>query len=452
MNPHDMPQLITPPSNVEAEQSVIGALLMDNDAVDRITDLKAEHFYRHEHREIFAEILRQISTGKSCDIISVFDALRDSHQDLLPYLTSMQSNTPSAANISRYAEIVIDRALKRSLIALSWEVQEHALGAESAVGVLDKAATKIEELAQKKTAKDPKKIGDMLERYVDLLQARMEGRVQPIRTGFKDLDLRLDGGLERETLTTIAARPGMGKTAMALALARNVSTWGSSLFLSMEMSADQVNDRNVAALGAIPVAWLKKPSECDSHTWNKVTSAFQKAQSMNMHIDDQTGLNMLEIRSKARSVKRRHGLDLLVIDQLSFITGGSAENKAYEIGEYTRGLLALAKELSCAVVLLAQLNRECEKRNNKRPILSDLASSGSIEQDSANIIFLYRDEMYDECSPDKGVCEVIVPKQRQGEPGTVALTYIGAQTRFEDLHRSWQPPKMREPAKSRGFD
>jgi replicative DNA helicase len=222
----------------------------------------------------------------------------------------------------------------------------------------------------------------------------------------------------------------------------------------MEMDIRQVNDRNIAALGKLPISWLRNPPEDDTGGWTRLTAAMQKAQELEFYVDDQTGLNMLEIRNKARQIKRRNGLDLLVIDQLSFITGGnSKEKKTYElVGEYTRGLIAIAKQLNCAVLLLCQLNRECENRQNKRPQLSDLAMSGSIEQDAANVIFLYRDEIYNPDSRDKGICEVICAKQRQGEPGIVPLSYFANQTRFEDVAYHWEPPRMREPAKSRGLD
>lgn len=450
MNLQDIP-VQTLPHSLEAEQSVLGALLLDNEAIYRVPELKAEHFYDFDNGRIFAEISRQIAAGTRCDALTLFDALKDHVQDCLPYLNSLMNNTPSAANIQRYAGILVDRAVKRSLIQLAGEMQGTAQGNEDAGVLIDRAASELEKLAQKKVKQEPVLIGDMLSNYVELLQARMDGTVKPIKTGFKDLDQRLDGGLERGTLTVIAARPAMGKTAMALALSRNVAEWGSACFLSMEMAAQQVNDRNIAALGRVPVSWLRKPDN-DQDAWNRVTSAFQRAQELKFYIDDQTALNMLDIRAKSRSVKRKSGLDLLVIDQLSFITGGTAENKAYELGEYTRGLMNLSKELNCAVVLLAQLNRECEKRNNKRPLMSDLSSSGSIEQDAANVIFLYRDEVYNPDTQDKGVCEVITTKQRQGEPGTVALTYVGSQTRFEDLAYRWQPPAFKEPARSRGFD
>lgn len=453
MNINDLPKDRT--IAIEAEQAVLGSLLLDNDAIDRIGDLRVEHFYRSEHRAIFAEIAKQIMAGKTCDVISLFDALNDKIDDCLPYLNTLAQNTPSAANIKRHAETVIDRAVKRSLVALGGEIQEMASTAhEEAATLVDLVASRVDAIAEKKTHSAPIRLSESLVSYADLLTERMEGKIKPIATGFTDLDKRLDGGFERGTLTVTAGRPGTGKTAFGLAMCRNVAHWGAAGFLSMEMDIRQVNDRNIAALGKLPISWLRNPPPDDSDGWARLTHAMQRAQELEFYIDDQTSLNMLEIRNKARQIKRRRGLDLLVIDQLSFITGGNTkEKKTYElVGEYTRGLIAIAKQLNCAVLLLCQLNRECENRNNKRPQLSDLAMSGSIEQDAANVIFLYRDEIYNPDSSDKGICEVITAKQRQGEPGTVALNYFANQTRFEDLAFHWQPPKMREQPKSRGFD
>lgn len=284
----------------------------------------------------------------------------------------------------------------------------------------------------------------------------MSGAIAPVRTGYADVDSQLDGGLERGTLTVVAARPGMGKTAFGLGMVRNVSVDGVGLFFSMEMSRDQVNDRNASALGKIPLKWLRKPGDSaantsnDSMHWAGLTAVVKKAQELKLYIDDETGLNMLDIRAKARKVRRQSGaLDLIVIDQLSFITGGNSD-KSYEVvGEHTRALIALGKELDCAVILLCQLNRKCEDRPNKRPIMADLAISGSIEQDAANIIFLYRDERYNPDTPDKGICEVNCDKLRQGQPGVVAMAYIGEQTRFEDLSYPWRPQE-KEDKKYRG--
>jgi replicative DNA helicase len=446
MNLNDLPKAS---EAIHAEQSVIGALLLDNEALYRIADLKPEHFYRNDHREIFKEIGRQIVAGKKCDVITVFDVLGTKIDDCLVYLNQLSQSVFSSSAIGRYSDMVIDRAMKRSMASLGGEMMDLQSSPEPATALVDRMAAKLDDLAHKKTVQEPQRMADMLGNYVDVIQDRMDGKIKPIQTGFADLDKRLDGGLERGTLTVVAARPGMGKTAMGLGIARNVSDWGSSLFLSMEMSKDQVNDRNIAALGKLPIAWLRRPDDNQMY-WERMTAAFHKASEMNLFIDDQTALNMLEIRSKARSVKRKNGLDLLVIDQLSFITGGESD-KSWEVaGEHTRGLLALAKELNIAIVLLCQLNRKCEERTNKRPILSDLAVSGSIEQDAANVIFLYRDEIYNQDSRDKGVCEVNTAKQRQGEPGVIGLTYIGSQTRFEDL-ANWQQHQEEPQRKSKGF-
>lgn len=452
MKLNDMPRAA---DSVHAEQSVIGALLIDNDALDRIPDLAPTHFYRHEHQLIFAEICRQIAASKTVDVVSVFETMHAKVEDCLAYLNQMAMSVGSSAGIVRHAEIVIDRAIKRAIGTIGSEMQEQQASMEPADMIVDRIAARIEALAQKKTRHEPQRMVDMLGAYVDVITARMEGTIRPIQTGFADLDKRLDGGLERGTLTIVAGRPGTGKTAFGLCVARNVAEWGSSLFLSMEMSRDQVNDRNIAALGKLPLSWLRRP--CDKspegkENFNRMTHAFKRANDLNLYIDDQTALNMLEIRAKARSVKRRHGLDTLVIDQLSFITGGEGDKSWEVVGQYTRGLLALAKELNVAIVLLCQLSRKVEERNNKRPIMSDLALSGSIEQDAANIIFLYRDELYNSDSRDKGVCEVITAKQRQGEPGVVGLAYIGSQTRFEDLSYQWQPEQKSERPRSRGFE
>jgi len=437
--------------SIRAEQAVLGALLADNDALDRAPDLDASQFYRLDHRLIFDEIKRQVVAGRRADALTVFEKLDGSVDDCLKYLSTLRQSSVSAANIAHHAAIVGDKADKRALVALSIEMRELAASHQPAASCVDLMASKLESLAQKKTSGEPMRLDSMLGDYSEVLQQRMSGAIKPISTGHRDLDDMLDGGLERGTLTVIAARPGMGKTAAGLGLARNVSAWGTSLFLSMEMSRDQVSDRNVAALGAIPIKWLRKPSEDSSVYWETMTAAFINSQKLNFFIDDKTGLNMLEIRAKARAVKRKAGLDLIVVDQLSFITGGRSDKSYEAVGEHTRAMVALSKELDCAVVLLCQLNRECEKRPNKRPIMADLAVSGAIEQDAANILFLYRDEIYNPDTRDRGICEVQSVKQRQGEPGTIALGYTGSITRFNDLPNPWRPPAQEEKPMRRGF-
>ena len=423
-------------NNLHAEQSVLGALLQDNDAIDRIPDLLPEHFYNYENRAIYAEICKQVLSGSRVDMITVFDAIKDRIPDCLGYLHKLVQLTPSSANIVRYAELVIDESVKRALGALSGEIVDIlGTGQKSAVCV-DMVASKLEKLAERKTSSEPKRLESVLGNYVELIDDRLNGRIIPIKTGYRELDEKLGGGLDRGSLTVVAGRPAMGKTAFGLGIARNVSFDMSSLFLSMEMSESQVCDRNIAALGEIHLQWLKNPNN-DKESYDRMTKAFAQAQRMNLWIDDQTGLSLIGIRNKARLVKRKAGLDLLVIDQLSFITGSDSKNQWEAVGEYTRGLLAIAKELNIAIVLLCQLSREVEKRPNKRPIMSDLAMSGSIEQDAANIIFLYRDEVYNPDTMDKGICEVIISKQRQGSPGHVGLQYKGSFTKFDDMSTPW---------------
>lgn len=435
---------------VQAEFSVIGALIIDNDAIDRIADLAPEHFYNHENRLFFTEIQRQIAAGSRVDSITIFNKLKNDVTDCLQLLTSITNSVGSSANISRYAEIIIDKSIKRSLVEICRESEGIVTTGKSSGDCVDFVASKLEVLSQRKTEQEPQKFIDMLGSYVSTLEDRMSGKIKPIKTGFSDLDKNLGGGIDRGTVVVVAARPAMGKTAFGLGVARNVSYEGYALFLSMEMPKEQVCDRNIAALGKVDIGWLKNPSQngqLDTKNWDEVTSAFAQAEKLNLFIDDQTGLNMLSIRNKARKVKRKQGLDLLVIDQLSFITGANSEKLHEAVGEYTRALLKIAKELNIAVILLCQLNRELEKRPNKRPIMSDLALSGSIEQDANTIIFLYRDEVYNPDSPDKGICEVIIGKQRQGSIGFVGLKYFGEQTRFEDLAYRWTPsqnePKRR---------
>lgn len=443
--------------SIRAEQAVLGALLVDNDAIDRCTDLDAAHFYREDHKLIFAEIQRQIAAGKRADPMTLMAVLADRVQDCLKYCATLRMSAASAANIGRHAEIVRDRADKRALVAIGIEAQEIAASHQDSASCVDLVASKLEMLTQRKTAYEPKLIGDTMVEYLTMIQERMDGLHKPISTGHLHLDELLGGGLERGTMTVVAGRPGTGKTAFGLGIARNVAVNGGiSAILSMEMAAKQINDRNMAALGKIPLGWLKAPKDGqrDSKYWDQLSYASRKASAMQMWIDEQAGMNMMELRSKLRKIKRKTGLDLAVIDQLSFIQGGDADQEWQRIGQYTRAIVDIAKSLDIAVILLAQLNRKCEERMDKRPIMSDLAQSGSIEQDAANIIFLYRDSLYNKVEvgddiPD--IAEIIAAKQRQGTPGTVGINYKGAYTCFEDLPYRWErkAPERDAPQKQR---
>lgn len=437
-----------PLANQHAEQGILGALLRDNDAIDRIGDLLPTHFYNPDHALIFREIVAQVTEKRRADVITVLTALQGKIANAGSYLSTIAQNTPSAAHIERHAAIVIDKATKRGLLGVAGELSQWVNTSEDAEAMADRAAARIEALVRRVAGSDPVAMRDLLPGHMALMEKRLDKNedVMPLSTGWPDLDRQLGGGLRRKTLTILAARPAMGKTAFGLGIGRNIGERGAALFLSMEMPAEDVMDRNIAGLGKLPLDWVMDPSE-DPAMWSRLTHAYQKADESGMHIDDQTGLNMLKIRAKARMVKRKAGkLDILIVDQLSFITGSEQQNRAYALGEYTRGLIAIGKELDCAVLLLCQLNRDCEKRPDKRPMCSDLADSGSIEQDAATIIFLYRDEVYNPDSQDKGICEVIIGKARQGKTGMVGLAYIGDQTRFESLARPYIP----QPAQQKG--
>lgn len=441
---------------IRAEQAVLGGLLVENDAIDRCMDLEEQHFYREDHRIIYGEIKRQIAMGRHVDAVTLMEALADRVENCLKYCAQLRMSAVSAANIAYHAEIVREKADKRALVAIGMEAQELAASHANAASCVDLVASKLETLTQRKTAFEPKLIGDTMVDYLTMIQDRMAGLNKPIATGYQHFDELMGGGLERGTMTVVAGRPGTGKTAFGLGIARNVALdGGKSAILSMEMSARQLNDRNMAAIGRIPIAWLRKPSENDrdSPYWDSLAYAAKRARDMSMWIDEQAGMNMLELRAKARKIKRKTGLDILVIDQLSFLTGGDADQDWQRIGQYTRGIIEVAKSLDIAVVLLAQLNRKCEERADKRPIMSDLAQSGSIEQDAANIVFLYRDVIYNKNTQEPDIAEVISAKQRQGEPGTIGMKFNGALTMYEDLPYRWERKVVQQekPVK-RGFN
>jgi len=433
-----------PPHSLEAEQSVIGALLRDNDAIDRIGDLRAEHFFLGDHATIYRELMRHLVAGRSCDVISLGDALRGKVGDCMAYLNSMAQNTPSAAHIGRYAGIVRDKAIKRGLIQFAREVAEGAANSpEDAGEMVDRATSALEKLAQARTRIEPVLAADELTAHVEEIERRMNGVVKAISTGFPDVDDKLNGGIRRGELIVLAARPKMGKTAFALNIACNAAVDHSVLVLSMEMPKSQLHDRNLASQGHIPLEHLLKPLMMTDEDWERLTHATIKVSGMRLHQDDQGGLRMLDVRLKAKAVKRKSGLDLLVIDYLQLMDG-DGDNRNAQIEGITRGLKALAKELDIGIVLLSQLNRKLEERPNKRPMPADLRDSGAIEQDADAVVFLYRDEVYNPDTPDVGVCEVDVALCRQGKPGRVALTYIGEQTRFAPLTRGWTPTKPTE--------
>lgn len=434
----------TSPQAIEAEQSVIGALLRDNAAVDRMGDLRPTHFFRHDHRAIFTEIIRQIAAGKQCDVISAGVALAQSVPDCMAYLNSIQQSTPSAANINRYADLVRDRALRRGLLAATAEMSEMAFnpGARSAGDVLDAAQSALAALAETRAIREPIRAGDAMVAHLEVLDDRVDRKVSGIPTGFAEIDALLTGGPNRGALVILGARPSMGKTALALNIATTAARDYSVLFLSQEMQNGELLDRALASLGRIPLGAVIR-GDMTPEEWNGFTAANAKLQDLNLHLDDQPALSLLDVRSKARLVKRKHGLDLVVVDYLQLMSGEGA-NRNQQIEEISRGLKALAKELNIVVLALSQLSRNAA--NKSRPQLSDLRDSGAIEQDADIVMFVHRDEVDNPQTHLRGFADVFVAKNRQGRIDDVMLAYEGMYTQFSDSTRQ-RPPA---PAPSAG--
>lgn len=449
----EVARLRVPPHSVEAEQSVLGGLLLDNLAWDRAADLLTESdFYRHEHRHIFAAVAALVANSKPADVITVFEQLQSvgRAEDCggLAYLNALAQSVPSAANIRRYAEIVRERAILRKLIAASDEIATHAFNPQGrAVSqILDEAEGKIFQIGEEGSRQKQgfqgidKLVVDLLDRVNELHDNGAED-VTGVRTGFYDLDGQT-AGLQKGDLIVLAARPSMGKTAFALNIAENVAVKEELpvLVFSMEMGASQLALRLVGSLGRIDQTHLRTGRLTDDE-WGRLAEAVDRLKQAQLFIDETPGLTAAELRARARRMARQYGqLGLIVIDYLQLMSGSASgdENRATELGEISRGLKALAKELQCPVMALSQLNRSVETRNDKRPMMSDLRESGAIEQDADIIMFIYRDDYYNKMdgpnpSKEPGVSEIIVAKQRNGPVGTVKLTFLKPFTRFDNL-------------------
>lgn len=435
------------PQAIEAEQAVIGALLRDNGAVDWMGDLRPGHFLRHEHRTIFTEVLKQISAGASCDVISVGVALGDKIPDCLGYLNAMAQSMPSAVNIGRHADLVRDRALMRALLAATSEMSELAFkpNGRSAAEVLDFAQGKLAVLAEKRAVQEPELAMSAMLTHIGVIERRVDGDYDGIPTGFESLDERLTGGPNRGALVILGARPSMGKTALALNIATNVARDRTVLVLSLEMPKGELLDRAVSALGSVPLSSILR-GDMQPREWDGFSAAQGKLQDMKLVLDDQPGLTLLDVRGKARAVKRKHGLDLLVIDYLQLMQGTNPnDSRNQQLEEISRGLKVLAKELGIVVLALSQLTRNAA--NKARPQLSDLRDSGAIEQDADIVMFVHRDEVDNPQTHLKGVADVFIAKNRQGRIDDVMLEYEGMYTRFHDTNR--ERPAAPAPAHSR---
>jgi replicative DNA helicase len=438
-----------PPHSIEGESSVLGGLLLDNDAWDRVGDVLVESdFYRYEHKLIYGAIGTLVNGSKPADVITVYEHLQSQGKAEeiggLAYLNSLAQYVPSASNIRRYAEIVRDRSILRKLVSASDEIATNAFNPQGrAVSqIVDESEQKIFNIGEqgKRNKQGFQGMDTLVVNLLDRVQEMADNPndVTGVRTGFYDFD-RQTAGLQAGDLIVLAARPSMGKTALAINIAENVAlNEGLPVAVfSMEMGAAQLAVRIVGSIGRIDQGHLRTGKLTDEE-WPRLTEAVEKLRTISLHIDESPGLTSSEVRANARRLSRQYGqLGLIVVDYLQLMSGSSTDggdNRATELGEISRGLKMLARELKCPVIALSQLNRSVEQRPDKRPMMSDLRESGAIEQDADIIVFIYRDEYYTkEACKEPGVAEIIIAKQRNGPTGTVKLAFLRNITKFENL-------------------
>jgi len=436
--------LKVPPHSIEAEQAVLGGLLLNNDAWDLVADgVGEEDFYRRDHRLLFRATKALIERGDPCDAVTLAERLSATGElddaGGLSYLGTLAKSTPSAANIAAYAGIVRERSVLRQLAQVGTEIANSAYtpkGRDS-VQLLDEAESRVFEIGDHGSGKhDFRSIKELLPEAIDRIEElyQQETPIIGVSTGFTDFDERTSG-LQASDLIIVAGRPSMGKTTFAMNIAENVAIKGNKpvAVFSMEMPSEQLVLRMMSSLGHIDQHKVRT-GRLEDEDWPRLTSATTLLNEAALFIDDSPALSPMEIRARSRRLIREHGeLGLIVIDYLQLMQSSRvAENRTNEISEISRSLKALAKELKVPVMALSQLNRNLESRTDKRPVLSDLRESGSIEQDADLVVFIYRDEVYREDSPDRGLAEIIISKQRNGPIGRFKLTFLGQYTRFEN--------------------
>ncbi|MBQ0754576.1 MAG: replicative DNA helicase [Gammaproteobacteria bacterium] len=445
MDQHLPDSLRLPPQSVEAEQAVLGGLMLSNDAWDQVSERVGEDdFYRKEHRLIFRVLLQLAEDNQPRDLLTVSEALQKLGQLEAAggpgYISELSRNTPSAANISAYAEIVRERSVLRQLISVSNKVAGRAFNPEGAhsTEILDDAESSIFKIAeQMQKGSGPQAIKNVLVRTVEKIEElyKSKSSLTGLSSGFDELD-KLTAGLQPSDMIVVAARPSMGKTTFAMNLCESVALKSGKpvLVFSMEMPADSLVMRMLSSLGRINQGNLRS-GKLQQDDWNRIASAMQMLTPQRFFIDDTPSLSPLEMRARARRVARECGGEIgaIMVDYLQLMQVPGMDNRVNEISEISRSLKSLAKELKCPVIALSQLNRSLEQRPNKRPIMSDLRESGAIEQDADLIMFLYRDEVYNKDTQEKGIAEVIIGKQRNGPIGTCRLAFRGEFTRFDDL-------------------
>jgi replicative DNA helicase len=449
--------LRVPPHSIESETAVLGALLINNAAWDRVGDLLTEaDFYRPAHRVLFSAIAALVNSNKPADVVTIFERLRDQGKAEeaggLGYINELAQYLPSAANTRRYAEIVREKSVLRHLVAASDELASAAFnpGDRTAAELLDHAQQKIIALGDQGAPRDDWEdtdagMGALLDRIQD--QAHGEGGNTFVPTGLTELDELLNGGFREGHLIALGGRPSMGKTALAMSIGNTFAEAGHAVgMLSMEMPRTEVHERRMSMVSHIHLSRVQRGERLRDFDWPSITAATERLRNTPFYTSDQVGLNINQVRAKARALKRRHGLRLLIVDYLGLMTGTDAKApRAYQLDEITKGLKGLAKELGITVLMLAQVGREVEKRPDQRPLMSDFRDSGSVEQDADVCIFVYR-----ECRAKPGlskewdyIAELIVPKQRGGAAGKVEVMYVGENTLFKDWPEDQSKPESR---------
>ena len=456
--------LFLPPHSVEAEQSLIGGLLIGGEpAWDAVADRVCEaDFYRDDHRRIYRHIRALAEAGKAVDVLTVDDSIREANESEqtggLGYLGEIANNTPSAARVKAYADVVCDKARRRRLMAIAAEIDGMACSSASAQDAVDGAQRLLMDAADaSRPGSEPKHIAEVVGRAVTQIEARMDaGEVFGLPTGFDDLD-RLTAGMHAGDLVIIAGRPAMGKTAVAINIAENVALSGKAvLVFSLEMGDTQLAMRSLASIGGAAMNRVRSGA-MHEHEWDAITVAMGKLYSAKLWIDETPSLSAAGMLTRARKIKRQHGLDLIVIDYLQLMTG-DGNNRNEQLGDITRRLKLMARSLGVPVVLLSQLSRKVEERTDKQPMMSDLRESGSIEQDADAILMVYRDDYYNPDSPWKGLAELLLVKNRMGETGGVKLVFQPEYSRFRNAdpqsvaEANQRAHEARPVKKRRGFE
>ena len=441
------------PHSAESEQKVLGGLMMDNQAIDRLGELPEEAFYSESHRLIYRAILKQSAAGKSWDIISVAEML-ETHKRLdaaggLAYIGEITSNTPSSANIGRYADIVREHHMRRRIMGAANELSEIVAAKGDVSEAMDKAQSALLAITDGVKMDEPRLIAKVVSEHINVLEQRLEGGHKGIPSGLTDLDKILNGGWHRGQVVVIAARPGMGKTALSMHHALHAAREGYAvLYASMEMVAGELADRALASLGRIYLGNVLS-GKMSRDEWGGITVATGLIQDIPLYILDRPGLNFYQLATYARRQKRKSGLDVLVIDYLQLMAGAADEKRHAQIEEITRGLKTLAKELNIAILLLSQLSRKTE--DVRKPKLSHLRDSGSIEQDADVVLFIHREEVDSPETTWKNYADINIAKNRQGALGRIGATYIGHQVRFENFSGALPDWDASANKKARGY-